>query len=117
MSLNPSPAIAALLSFVFPGVGQIYAGQLRRGVIWALPMLVFVVAVIWLLVHLRRKPPRPAPGTPAGAEPPVEESVALVIDDTGSDADTDADTGSEPLVAGPTVTVDAVVASAGSDEA
>jgi LCP family protein required for cell wall assembly len=50
MSLNPSPAIAALLSFFFPGVGQIYAGDLRRGVIWALPMILFVLAVIWLLI-------------------------------------------------------------------
>jgi len=50
MSLNPSPALAALLSFLFPGLGQIYAGSLRKGVIWALPMLVFVLAVIWLLI-------------------------------------------------------------------
>ena len=50
MSLNPSPAIAALLSFLFPGVGQIYAGDLRKGVFWALPMIIFVLAVIWLLI-------------------------------------------------------------------
>jgi LCP family protein required for cell wall assembly len=50
MSLNPSPAIAALLSFFFPGVGQIYAGDLRKGVLWALPMIVFVLAIIWLLI-------------------------------------------------------------------
>lgn len=50
MSLNPSPAIAALLSFLFPGVGQIYAGDLRKGVLWALPMLLFILAVIWLLL-------------------------------------------------------------------
>jgi len=50
MSLNPSPAIAALLSFLFPGVGQIYAGDLRKGVLWALPMLLFILAIIWLLI-------------------------------------------------------------------
>lgn len=50
MSLNPSPAIAALLSFLFPGVGQIYAGDLRKGVLWALPMLLFILAIIWLLL-------------------------------------------------------------------
>ena len=50
MSLNPSPAIAALLSFIFPGLGQIYAGNLRRGVLWALPMLVFILAVVWLII-------------------------------------------------------------------
>ena len=50
MSLNPSPAIAALLSFFFPGVGQIYAGDLRKGVLCALPKIVFVLAIIWLLI-------------------------------------------------------------------
>jgi anionic cell wall polymer biosynthesis LytR-Cps2A-Psr (LCP) family protein/TM2 domain-containing membrane protein YozV len=50
MSLNPSPALAALLSFLFPGLGQIYAGSLRRGIIWALPMLLFILSIIWLLL-------------------------------------------------------------------
>jgi LCP family protein required for cell wall assembly len=50
MSLNPSPALAALLSFLFPGLGQIYAGSIRRGLLWALPTLAFIVAVIWLLL-------------------------------------------------------------------
>ncbi|MEA2677095.1 MAG: polyisoprenyl-teichoic acid--peptidoglycan teichoic acid transferase [Chloroflexota bacterium] len=50
MSLNPSPAIAALLSFLFPGVGQIYAGDLRKGVLWAMPMILFVLSIIWLLI-------------------------------------------------------------------
>ncbi len=50
MSANPSPAIAALLSFLFPGLGQIYAGETRKGVVWALPMLFFVAAVVWLVL-------------------------------------------------------------------
>jgi LCP family protein required for cell wall assembly len=50
MSLNPSPALAALLSFLFPGSGQIYAGSLRKGVLWALPMLLFILSIIWLLL-------------------------------------------------------------------
>jgi anionic cell wall polymer biosynthesis LytR-Cps2A-Psr (LCP) family protein/TM2 domain-containing membrane protein YozV len=50
MSTNPSPAVAALLSFLFPGAGQIYAGETRKGLIWAIPMFVFVVAVIWILL-------------------------------------------------------------------
>ncbi len=50
MSANPSPAIAALLSFLFPGLGQIYAGDTRKGVVWALPMLAFIAAVVWLLL-------------------------------------------------------------------
>ena len=50
MSLNPSPAIAALLSFLFPGLGQIYAGELRKGILWALPMLLFILGIVWLLI-------------------------------------------------------------------
>jgi LCP family protein required for cell wall assembly len=50
MSLNPSPAIAALLSFLFPGVGQIYAGDLRKGVLWAIPMILIVLGFIWLII-------------------------------------------------------------------
>jgi anionic cell wall polymer biosynthesis LytR-Cps2A-Psr (LCP) family protein/TM2 domain-containing membrane protein YozV len=50
MSSNPSPAVAAFLSFLFPGAGQVYAGETRKGLIWAIPMFIFVFAVIWLLL-------------------------------------------------------------------
>jgi LCP family protein required for cell wall assembly len=43
MSRNPSPVIAAALSLIFPGLGQIYAGQTRRGVLWALPTLALIL--------------------------------------------------------------------------
>ena len=47
---NPSPALAAFLSFIFPGLGQIYAGKTRRGLIWAIPMIVVIVgALVFLL--------------------------------------------------------------------
>jgi len=46
---SPSPAVAAFLSFLFPGAGQVYAGEARRGLIWAIPMFVFVLAVLWVL--------------------------------------------------------------------
>lgn len=46
----PSPALAALLSFLFPGLGQVYAGAVRRGLLWAIPMALFVIGVIWLLL-------------------------------------------------------------------
>jgi anionic cell wall polymer biosynthesis LytR-Cps2A-Psr (LCP) family protein len=49
MSSNPSPAVAALLSFLFPGAGQVYAGETRKGLIWAIPMFIFVIAVVLLL--------------------------------------------------------------------
>ena len=47
---NKSPTLAALLSFIFPGLGQIYAGQIRKGVIWAIPMLLVIVGAGWLLL-------------------------------------------------------------------
>src|SRR5918999_5543528 len=50
MSSNPSPSVAALLSFLFPGAGQIYAGDVRKGVIWAIPMVLFILGVIWLVL-------------------------------------------------------------------
>lgn len=46
---KPSPALAALLSFIFPGLGQIYAGEARKGIIWALPMLVILIGGAWLV--------------------------------------------------------------------
>jgi LCP family protein required for cell wall assembly len=50
MSTNPSPAVAAALSLIFPGLGQIYAGAVRRGVIWALPTLVLILLGLIVLV-------------------------------------------------------------------
>jgi anionic cell wall polymer biosynthesis LytR-Cps2A-Psr (LCP) family protein/TM2 domain-containing membrane protein YozV len=46
---NPSPTLAALLSFVFPGLGQIYAGETRKGIIWAIPMLLILLGGAWLI--------------------------------------------------------------------
>jgi len=44
-----SPVVAALLSFVWPGLGQWYAGRPRSAVILALPVLfVVLLLVIWL---------------------------------------------------------------------
>jgi LCP family protein required for cell wall assembly len=49
MSANPSPALAALLSFIFPGLGQLYAGEPRKAALWALPMVAFILAVLWIV--------------------------------------------------------------------
>ena len=46
-----SPSLAALLSFVWPGLGQFYLGRIRAAVIFALPSL---VAVLLLAYELRR---------------------------------------------------------------
>jgi polyisoprenyl-teichoic acid--peptidoglycan teichoic acid transferase len=44
-----SPGIAAFLSFLWPGLGQFYAGARRSGLLFAIPVLaVAVVVVSWL---------------------------------------------------------------------
>jgi polyisoprenyl-teichoic acid--peptidoglycan teichoic acid transferase len=40
-----SPAVAALLSLVFPGLGQLFAGAFRRGLLVALPTLLLVIVI------------------------------------------------------------------------
>ena len=50
MNRTSSPAVAALLSFLIPGLGQAYAGRPRRALLWALPMLVLLAAAVLLLV-------------------------------------------------------------------
>lgn len=44
------PWLAALLSFVFPGLGQAYAGRQRAAVVFGLPVLLLVVAAtgLWM---------------------------------------------------------------------
>jgi LCP family protein required for cell wall assembly len=49
MSSLPSPSVAALLSFIFPGAGQVYAGEARRGALWAIPMVVLVLGLLYVL--------------------------------------------------------------------
>ena len=46
---NPSPTLSALLSFIWPGLGQAYAGQVRRGLVWMIPMFIIVIAGAWLV--------------------------------------------------------------------
>ena len=43
---HPRPWLAALLSFLFPGLGQAYAGQRVLAAILALPVIVLIVAVL-----------------------------------------------------------------------
>lgn len=51
MSSVPSPVIAAFLSFLFPGLGQIYAGARSRGVLLAVPWLVLLLAIGFLALN------------------------------------------------------------------
>jgi polyisoprenyl-teichoic acid--peptidoglycan teichoic acid transferase len=43
---DPSPWRASLLSFIFPGAGQFYAGQRRAAAIFAVPVLLLVAFVL-----------------------------------------------------------------------
>ena len=45
-----SPSIAAVLSFIIPGLGQLWAGSRRRGALIALPFLVLVALVLVLVL-------------------------------------------------------------------
>jgi len=64
MPTTPSAALASLLSFILPGLGQVAAGARRRGVLIALPVVVLlgIVAAVWfvdrgLLVRAALTPP------------------------------------------------------------
>lgn len=43
------PWLAALLSFVVPGLGQVYAGRPRLAIVFALPVIALVLAVIGVM--------------------------------------------------------------------
>src|ERR1043165_5674093 len=43
MSKRPDPGIAALLSLIVPGVGQIYNGKFLRGIFWLV-----ITPVFWI---------------------------------------------------------------------
>lgn len=49
-----SPGVAAVLSFFFPGVGQIYKGHILRGIIWLIvvPVGYFMLIIPGLILHL-----------------------------------------------------------------
>ncbi|MGA2512832.1 MAG: LCP family protein [Candidatus Limnocylindrales bacterium] len=54
-SLLKTPASAAFLSFLFPGLGQLAAGRPRRGLVVALPALTLSVAVAGFFLFARRQ--------------------------------------------------------------
>jgi LCP family protein required for cell wall assembly len=49
------PAVAAVLSFVFPGLGQAASGKVRRGALVASPMLALIAVGIGLVLFARRE--------------------------------------------------------------
>jgi len=53
--MKQSPAAAAFLSFLFPGLGQAAAGKRRRGLLVALPALTLLVLAVGLFVFARHQ--------------------------------------------------------------
>lgn len=51
---NPSGGVAAVLSFLIPGLGQIYKGQVFNGLVWFVLVIVGYVCFVvpGLLLHL-----------------------------------------------------------------
>jgi LCP family protein required for cell wall assembly len=54
-SLLQTPAAAAFLSFLFPGLGQMAAGKPRRGLVVAVPALVVAIGVVGVFVFARHQ--------------------------------------------------------------
>ena len=42
----PSPGIAAVLSVLIPGLGQVYTGRLAAGAVWLLVTMLFYSAIL-----------------------------------------------------------------------
>jgi hypothetical protein len=49
-----SPGVAALLSFIIPGAGQMYKGQVGSGLVWLLVVIIGYAAFVvpGLILHL-----------------------------------------------------------------
>ena len=55
MTKRPDPGVAALLSFVIPGAGQIYNGKFLRGLLWMIVggfTWIFSVGTLGWIIHL-----------------------------------------------------------------
>ncbi|MDJ0702653.1 MAG: signal peptidase I [Leptolyngbyaceae cyanobacterium MO_188.B28] len=47
---DKEPWLAVILSTLFPGIGQIYAGQRLRGVVWIIATVVLTVLLGWIIL-------------------------------------------------------------------
>ncbi|MFL5543051.1 MAG: DUF6677 family protein, partial [Longimicrobiaceae bacterium] len=52
------PLLAAVLAFLVPGLGHLYAGRAARGVVLALGGLAFSTGVLELTKHVHARAPR-----------------------------------------------------------
>ncbi|MCM8786213.1 MAG: hypothetical protein NC827_03895 [Candidatus Omnitrophica bacterium] len=57
----PNPRIAALLSFVFNGLGQIYNGEIKKGLtlifLSGVSLLILIIGAIFLFYFIKTLPP------------------------------------------------------------
>lgn len=52
MAGQKSPAVAALLSFLIPGIGQLYCGETKKGVIFFVLGIVFALSMVVLVGYV-----------------------------------------------------------------
>ncbi|MFN4226718.1 MAG: hypothetical protein ACK4F0_01060 [Candidatus Ratteibacteria bacterium] len=57
----PNPRIAALLSFVFNGLGQIYNGEIKKGLslifLSGVSLLILIIGAIFIFYFIKTLPP------------------------------------------------------------
>jgi TM2 domain-containing membrane protein YozV len=57
----PNPRIAAILSFVFNGLGQIYNGEIKKGLtlifLSGLSLLILVIGTVFIIYFIKTFPP------------------------------------------------------------
>jgi TM2 domain-containing membrane protein YozV len=57
----PNPRIAAILSFVFNGLGQIYNGEIKKGLtlifLSGLSLLILVIGAVFIIYFIKTFPP------------------------------------------------------------
>jgi TM2 domain-containing membrane protein YozV len=53
-SNSASPGVAAVLSFFFPGVGQIYRGKLLKGIFWLIAVVLGYIMFVFpgIVLHI-----------------------------------------------------------------
>jgi len=58
---QPNPRIAAILSFVFNGLGQIYNGEIKKGLILiflsGISLLILIIGAIFIFYFIKELPP------------------------------------------------------------
>lgn len=51
-SRSGNPVLAALLSFILPGLGQVYSKQVLKGVLWFIAAVVLWPVLLGWIIHI-----------------------------------------------------------------